>query len=174
MPLRNELHALDVDNSPALNEKHRSYTMKRSTKIITAIALTFGIAGGAIAYGKHTWGNPETRAKHMVSYVSEELNLDAQQNQKLEAFKDQLLETGQRVRSEMKPMHGDISKLIAAETFDQTKALELLNSKTTMMNENAPEVLAAMGDFLDSLNAEQKAEIVEFIQHKRGRHGWKH
>lgn len=147
--------------------------MKRSTKIITAVVLTFGIAGGAVAYGKHKWGDPEMRAKHVVSYVSEELKLDAAQSDKLIALKDQLLDTGKQMRSEMQPLHGDISSLIGADTFDQVKALELINSKTALMNQNAPDVLAAMGNFLDSLNAEQKAEVMEFIEHKRGRHSWK-
>jgi len=148
--------------------------MKRSTKIITAVALTLGIAGGAAAYGKHKWGDPETRAKHMVSYVSEELELDSAQTEKLVALKDQMLTTGKRVRGEMKPMHGYLSELIGAETFDQAKALELITHKTSMVTENAPEILAAMGDFLDSLNPAQKAEVVDFIEHKRGGHDWRH
>lgn len=148
--------------------------MKRSSKIIVAIALTVGIVGGAAAYGKSKWGDPESRAKHVVSYVTDELELDAAQSEKLNALKDQMLATAKRVRSEMKPAHEDISALIAADTFDQAKALELINTKTALVNENAPELLASMGDFLDSLNAEQKAEVAEFIKHKRGRHGWKH
>ena len=147
--------------------------MKRSTKIITAVVLTFGIAGGAVAYGKHKWGDAESRAEHMISYVSEELELDTAQTEHLTALKDQLMTTGQHVRGEMKPMHTDISALIAADTFDQAKALEMINRKTTMMNEQAPDVIAALGTFMDSLNAEQKAEVQEFIEHKRGRHGWK-
>ncbi len=147
--------------------------MKRSTKIITAVVLTFGIAGGAVAYGKAKWSDPEARANHMVEYVSEELNLDATQEQHLDTLKQQLLDTGKRVRGEMKPLHENISELVAADTFDQGKALQMLNQKTNMMNENAPAVIASFGTFLDSLNAEQKAEVIEFMQHKRGRHGWK-
>lgn len=148
--------------------------MKRSTKVITAVVLTFGIAGGAVAYGKAKWGDPEMRAKHVVSYISEELELDAAQSDKLAALKDQVLTTGKQMRSEMKPVRGDLSSLIAAETFDQAKALEMINSKTARINENAPDVIAAMGEFLDSLNADQKAEVLEFMEHKRGRHSWKH
>ena len=148
--------------------------MKRSTKIITAVVLTFGIAGGAVAYGKHKWGDPETRAKHVVSYISEELNLNSDQSDKLKTLKNQLLNTGKEMRSEMQPLRSDIRTLISADTFDQAKALELINSKTALVNKNAPDVLAAMGSFLDSLDVEQKAEVMEFIEHKRSGRGWKH
>ncbi len=147
--------------------------MKRSTKIITAIILTFGIAGGAVAYGKHQWGNPETKAKHVISYVTEELDLDSSQSEKLTALAGKMMETGKLFRSEMAPMHSDVTALISADTFDQDQALEMLTSKTALMNQHAPDVLAALGAFLDSLSAEQKEEVLEFIQHKRGHRGWK-
>ncbi len=148
--------------------------MKRSTKIITAIALTLGIVGGATAYGKHQWGDPQKRAKHVVSYVSDELDLDAAQKAKLTALKDQIMETGQHMRGEMKPLHGDVSDLLAADSFDQAKALEMISSKTALINENAADVVAAFGGFLDSLKPEQKAEVLEFIEAKHSGRHWKH
>lgn len=145
--------------------------MQRSTKIITAVALTFGIAGGALAYGKHKWGDPETRAKHAVAYVADELELDDAQTLKLETLKDTLLSTGQKFRTEVRPARGQLVELIGAESFDRDRALSLITGKTSFVEENAPEVLAAMGDFFDSLSAEQKAEVVERIEHRRERWG---
>lgn len=148
--------------------------MKRSTKIITAVALTLGIVGGATAYGKHQWGDPAKRAKHVVSYVADELDLDAAQTDKLTALKDKLLATGKHMRGEMKPLHGDVADLLAADSFDQAKALEMIANKTALINDNAPEMLTAVGSFLDSLNPEQKAELIEFMESKHGKRGWKH
>jgi Spy/CpxP family protein refolding chaperone len=147
--------------------------MKRSFKIITAVVLTLGIAGCAGAYGKHRWGNPETKAKHVISYVTEELDLDSDQSEKLITLTDQMMQTGKILRNEMAPMHNDITALISADTFDQDHAMEILNTKTALMNQQAPDILAALGGFLDSLNPEQKAEVIELIQHKRGHRGWK-
>lgn len=147
--------------------------MKRSIKIITAIVLTLGIAGCAGAYGKHQWGNPEIKAKHIISYVTEELDLDTDQRQKLVTLTNQMIQTRKILRNEMRPLHGDIMALISADTFDQNQAMEILTSKTTLMNQQAPDILAALGEFLDSLNSEQKTEVIEFMQHKRGHHDWK-
>ena len=54
--------------------------MKRSTKIITAVALSIGLIGGAAAIGKNRH-NPEQRADRMVQRITTELALDATQSQ---------------------------------------------------------------------------------------------
>jgi len=145
--------------------------MKRSTKIITVIALTIGVAGGAAAYGKHKFGDPEKRAAHMVNYVSDELSLDASQEQALVALKDQLLASRLAMRDQWNSTPEELQALLQADRFDQAEALALLTSRTNAVNAAAPEAIAALGLFLDSLNAEQKAEIAEFAQQHRG---WRH
>lgn len=140
--------------------------MKRSTKIVTAVVLTFGVVGGAVAYGKHKFSDPAARADYAVGYISEELELDAVQKQNLDALKDQLLATRAGMKKNMNPVREEIRNLISAESFDQARAMEFVNQKTLTVNESAPEIVAALGLFLDSLNSEQKAEIIEFIDHK--------
>jgi Spy/CpxP family protein refolding chaperone len=146
--------------------------MKRSVKIITAVVLSCGIAGGAVAYGKHQWGNPANKAQHVVSYVSEELDLDSDQSEKLAVLSDQILQTGKIVREELAANRSELTALIAADSFDQQQAMAMLSSKTALMHQYAPDVLGALGEFLDSLNAEQKAQVIEVMQHKRGHRGW--
>ncbi|MFT5691083.1 MAG: Spy/CpxP family protein refolding chaperone [Oceanicoccus sp.] len=147
--------------------------MKRSKKIIIAVIFTFGIAGGAVAYGKHQWGDPDTRAKHVIAYVTEELNLEPGQSEKLVALKDLIMQAGKTMRNEMAPLHSDIKAVIGADSFDQDKALAMFDSKIALINQHAPDVMAALGAFLDSLNPDQKAEVVGFMQHKRGHNHWK-
>jgi Spy/CpxP family protein refolding chaperone len=148
--------------------------MKRSTKIITAVALTLGIAGGSVAYAKHRMGDPAKRADFMVSYIAGELDLDSTQKQALDVLKDQLLSARETMKGEVKGVHQQASELIAAETFDQARALELINGKTAAVNGVAPDVINALGGFLDTLDAEQKAEIAEFVAEHKGRHGRRH
>lgn len=141
--------------------------MKRSSKIITAMVLSFGVVGGAVALGKHKFSDPSVRADYAVGYISEELELDVVQKQNLDALKDQLLQIQLAVKKTMNPLHEEVRTMISAESFDRTRALEIVNQKTMKVNEFAPDLVIAMGGFLDSLNAEQKAEIVEFIDHKK-------
>ncbi len=146
--------------------------MKRSTKIITTAVLTFGIIGGAIAYGKSKFCDHAARADYMASYVSEKLELNESQDLVLNALKDQLQNTRNQMKEEMTQAHEQMRELFTADSFDQAKALELLSDKTSAVNANAPDVMVALGNFLDSLNAEQKAKILEFMDHKsEGRFG---
>ena len=140
--------------------------MKRSTKIITAVVLSLGVAGGAAAYGKHRFGNPESHANYMVGYVSEQLDLSSTQEQSLQQLKDEIMTARVTLRGQMKSAREEVQSLISSDRFDQEKALELINGKTAAINEAAPTVVAALGNFLDGLNAEQKEEIMEFIQHR--------
>jgi len=143
--------------------------MKQSTKIISAIVLTIGVAGGAAAYGKY--GNSEKRADFMVSYISDELELDATQSQALEVLKDQLVSARHSVKEEAEPMKAKAFELLNAETFDRAQALEMITTKTSAVNEQAPEIVNALGDFLDTLNSQQKEEITEFMREHRGHRG---
>lgn len=149
--------------------------MKRSGKIITAVVLTLGIAGGAAAIGKHRFGDPVKRANYMVSYIGDELELDTIQLQSLTALKDQLIAARESVHSDMSNTHAQAAALINADQFDQGRALELLTEKTSSLNSVAPEVIGALGNFLDGLNPAQKAEIAKFMaEHKESHHGRHH
>ena len=146
--------------------------MKRSTKIITTVALTVGLVGGAAAIGKKHYGSHEKRAEYMVSYIADELELDATQSQALEVFKDQMLSARETMKA--KPMREEAMNLLNAETFDRAGALEMITAKTAAVNEQAPDLVNSLGDFLDSLNAEQKEEIAEFMKEHRGHKGGRH
>ncbi len=143
--------------------------MKRSTKIITAVALTVGLVGGAAAIGKSHFGSHEKRAGYVAAYIADELELDATQTQALEVLKDQVLTAHQTVKA--KPMREEAMALLNAETFDRAQALEMITSKTASLNEQSPELVNALGDFLDSLNSDQKSEITEIMKQHRGHRG---
>jgi Spy/CpxP family protein refolding chaperone len=143
--------------------------MKRSTKIITTVALTVGLVGGAAAIGKKHYGSHEKRAEYMVSYITDELELDSTQSQALDVLKDQMLSARETMKA--KSMRDEAMNLLNAESFDRAAALDMVTAKTAAVNEQAPDLVNAMGDFLDSLSAEQKAEITEIMKERRGHKG---
>lgn len=148
--------------------------MKRPTKIITAIALTLGIAGGAAAYGKNHFGSPEKRAEKVAAYIASELDLDETQKQALDVLKNQMMSARQSVKADKAAIKEEARALINADTFNRAQALDLINNRMSVVNAQAPDMVNALGDFLDTLNAEQKAEITELVGKHRGRHGRKH
>ncbi len=152
--------------------------MKKSTKITAVIVLALGIAttGGAYA-GKKMSEQHEKKAAMAVSFIAYKLDLDTTQQQALSALKDQVLTARSTMHEQMGSTQDDVRELVAAETFDQAKALNMLNTKTATVDTLAPELVGALGNFLDSLDAEQKAEILDFMEShhgKRGRGRWGH
>ena len=148
--------------------------MKRSTKIISAVVLSIGLATGATAYAKYKGGFGDGHSAYMLGYISSELELDASQKQQLELLSSKILAVKTDFKAQSKPMHQEVRQLLSTEKFDQQQALNLLNNKIAVINQQAPEVLIALGNFLDGLNPEQKAEVLAFIDQKHAKHGAKY
>ena len=58
--------------------------------------------------------------------------------------------------------------LVAGATFDRTAAQTLVDAKVRAVQAGSPEVIAAMGDFYDSLKPEQQAQVREMMNQRRG------
>ncbi len=145
--------------------------MKRTTKIISAVVLTLGLATGATAYAKYNSGFGEAQAAFMVSYIGSELSLNESQQKQLEVLSDKIIAVKSTFQAQGKPLHSKLKNLLEADKFDQQQILAMINQKTELVNQEAPAILAALADFLDNLNPEQKAEVIQFIEDKKSRHG---
>lgn len=148
--------------------------MKKSTKIASIAVVTVALIGGTTAFaGKHRSGDHEERAEMAAWFVDKKLDLDATQEQALSLLKDQILVAMTTMHSESATTRDDIRSLVSAETFDQGKALDLITSKTASVDSLAPDLVVAFAGFMDSLNTEQKQEILEVMDSHKGRHGHK-
>jgi periplasmic protein CpxP/Spy len=134
------------------------------------------LVGGLTACGHRGHGgamsaeqSAEFRGK-MVERVSSKLDLNADQKQRLTVLADKLNEQRTALMGKTPDPRADIQALVAGEKFDRTRAQTLVQEKTAALNTKSPEVIAAMGDFYDSLNPTQQAKVREFMQ-KRG--GWR-
>lgn len=152
--------------------------MKKSTKITTAVVLSIGLIGATGAYAaKEYKENHEKHAEYAVWMIAKKLDLDTTQEQALSALKDQMLVAKDAMHSEVETTRDDVQALVEAQSFDQGKALELITAKTATIDSVAPDLVIALGNFMDSLNGEQKQEILEFMEShhdkRRGGH-WRH
>jgi len=152
--------------------------MKKSTKIVSAIVITLSVitAGGAYA-AKFAERDHSRKAEYAVSFISHKLDLDATQEQALSALKDQVLTAKDAMHEQMGTTRDDVKLLVGADSFDKAKALDMVSTKTATIDTVAPELIGALGNFLDSLDAEQKAEIISFMEshHGKGKRGhWRH
>jgi Spy/CpxP family protein refolding chaperone len=122
----------------------------------------------------------------MVARATQELALDDGQKAKLVT----LLDTMHQQRSKMmgaagaagqptKAPRDEFLALMKGDRFDRAGAQALADQKTGAMRVAAPEVIAAMGNFFDSLKPEQQAKVRDFMaQGGPGRgmgwRGWRH
>lgn len=147
--------------------------MKLSTRIVTAVLLIVGSSGAVYAFSKHgDWGmTPEEKAEFVTERVSKKLELDAAQRQNFSELASLVTGIVAEARAGKREQFAELSEMLEQPSFDQARALELVRQKTEMINEKAPQVVASLGVFLDSLNATQKQQVLEFIEHRHRHHG---
>lgn len=139
---------------------------------------TFTVALGGLtacgSRGDHTRGWSDERITDMrgkvIEKVTSKLDLNEVQKQKLGVLTDEMLAARKAVKGNTTDPRADLKALIAADKFDRTQAQALLDQKTQAMQASAPKVLAAFGDFFDSLTPEQQKQVRDRLD-KRG-HGW--
>ncbi len=151
--------------------------MKKSTKIITIAVLALGVTSGVLAYGAHTtWRmSPEDKAEYVTEKITGKLELNATQQENLRSLSANVIQVMTDVRSDRKAHMETLQQLLSEPTLDQARALQMVQQKTEMINAKAPEIIASLAGFLDSLDSEQKNQLSEhFGNHMRHHHEHNH
>ena len=143
--------------------------MKLSTRIITAALLIAGSSGAVYAFSKHNdWGmSPEEKVEFVTERVTRKLDQQQRNFGELAATVVQIMQDAKITKAQNVT---EIEALLQEPSFNQARALELVQQKTSMINEKAPLVISSLAVFLDSLTVEQKQQMQEFIQHRHQHH----
>ena len=144
--------------------------MKLSTRIVTAALLIAGSSGVVYAFGKHgDWGmTPQEKAEFVTDRVTGKLNDEQRRN--FSSLAELVAGIVAEARADRRAQMEEISGLLEEPSFNQARALQLVQQKTGLINEKAPLVISSLAVFLDSLSAEQKDRLQEFIEHRRHHH----
>lgn len=147
--------------------------IKRSLIGLTAATVVLGGLTACCSRGDHARGWSDERITEArgkaVEKISSRLDLDTAQKAKLGALADEMIASRKAMRGGADP-RTELQTLIAGDKFDRSKAQALLDQKTQVVQGNGPKVVAAFGDFYDSLNPEQQKQVREKLE-RRG-HGW--
>jgi periplasmic protein CpxP/Spy len=134
------------------------------------------IFGGLTACGHRQEGRWEMSAEDsakfrskMIERVSSKLDLNEDQKQRLGVLADKLKEQRTALTGTTTDPRAQVQALVAGEKFDRARAQAIIGEKTAALTAKSPEVIAAAGDFYDSLNATQQQKVRDFMQR---RHGW--
>jgi protein CpxP len=148
--------------------------IKRSLIALTSATVVFGSLTGCGSRGDYARGWSDERITEMrskaVGKISDKLELNTAQKAKLEVLADEMIASRKAMRGESGDVRNDLKALIAADKFDRSKAQQMLDQKTQALQGSGPKLLAALGDFYDSLNPEQQKQVRERLE-RRG-HGW--
>ena len=130
--------------------------MKRVTKIIIGSVIVASTVGG-IAYAKSSCGmhGPQQLVKHL------ELNDEQQKN--FEALIKEFRTTRKEMQKNSKQGRDEMLSLLNADKLDQDKAHGLVEGKASAVQNKAPEIIAAIANFTDSLSPEQRQQLRERI-----------
>lgn len=104
----------------------------------------------------------------MLRRVGRKLDLDAAQRQRLAGVQGRMQELRSGMQTARDEQREALQALFAGEQFDREEALRLFQVSATVATDSAPALVAACGDFYDTLDAQQRARLRELIASRRG------
>jgi len=156
----------------------RTTVMKTWIKrtLIGALGATLVVGGltGCGSHGTRGEGWSAERITDMrvkaVDKISQKLELDTAQKQKLDLLADQLMASRTAFRAKDADPRAEIQAMVAGAKFDRARAQTMLEQNTQVVQGNGPKVIGAFADFYDSLNPQQQQQVRERLQPRSG--GW--
>jgi len=148
--------------------------MKRQKLIATAAVVV--ISASVLTAGASAWAKQRghDRSERMVGHITDVLSLDEGQVAALNSLVDEVQETRNLMVPDRTGLMNNLTSLVTAETFDQQRALTMMDERITALQSNTPELVNAAAVFFDGLSAEQKAELSEKVDKMHQRHERRH
>ena len=142
--------------------------MKKSSKIIGATVLVLAVSTSVFAFGEHkSWRmSPADKIDYIKNKMANKLELTDIQKINLSTLADEIIEVSTDIKTHKKNHKQTVLTLLSEPTLDQAKVLESIRQKTTAINERAPQLVASIAGFLDSLDLQQKEQLAAFVEHK--------
>lgn len=149
----------------------KSWIKKSLFTVFGASIALGGLTACSSARPWHHDASPEQMAQmqgKMVERIGSKLDLNAEQKQKLQTLTDVLLAQRKAMAGVAGDPRSQVQALVAGERFDRLAAQSLLDEKTRAVQAGGPAVVAALGDFYDSLQPAQQQKVRDMMQRRRG------
>jgi Spy/CpxP family protein refolding chaperone len=98
----------------------------------------------------------------MLDRAAKELALDDAQKSRLAKVADVMHAQRKAVMGDAPPREA-VKTFVAGDHFDRQGAQSFVNARTDAMRNASPELIAAFGDFYDSLKPEQQQKVRDFL-----------
>lgn len=152
------------------------HSLKRTLLGLFGVTLVVGSLS-ACGHRQHDYGTQLSAEEYtqkrdkIVDKVASRLDLNDDQKKRLAVFGDKLYEQRTALIGQTKGPRAEMKALVAGDRFDAERAQALINDKTAALNAKSPEVIAALADFYNSLNATQQQKVRDYMD---GRGRWFH
>jgi Spy/CpxP family protein refolding chaperone len=132
------------------------------------------LAATLVACSHHRYHDPEKRGEWLVEKVTDELELNESQKRKLELVRQEIVLARKEIHADRESTRTEVLAMLEQPQLDRQKVLSMVEQKTASVNQHAPRIVNALGDFYDSLSEAQRQElrthIAEMNEHRH--HHW--
>jgi Spy/CpxP family protein refolding chaperone len=160
--------------------KTQGKNKKKVLGVVAAFSAVFLVAGVAIARpGGFFTKDPARADRYATFFVDDVLDeLDARDDQRKEvhALKDRVLKQALATRSEKEQVRSEFAAILASDNPSSERVHAIVDEQSTKMTALAHEMADAALELHAILDAEQRTELLEHMEKRRGahgRHGWR-
>ena len=140
-----------------------------ATSVFIALALILAACGHS-RFAAYHGASPEKRVEWVKKHISDELNLDAAQNKKLDAIAADLLERRKKMDPEREQGRLKLAELVRGDALSRADLEQLVDRKRVHIEEMIDVVMDHAVDFHQMLTPDQRILLAEKIEkHERGR-----
>jgi Spy/CpxP family protein refolding chaperone len=147
--------------------------MKKTTRkkvVVSVIGAIFLLSAfGLMAAKKYKDMTPEEMVAMIAERISDKLDLDAEQEEKMHAVIDEIKATRNAVHKDKEADRRTVIEQLRSDEIDQELMLDIFTERHDAIEERVPKILAKFADFHNSLSDEQKEEIIERLEEKHSR-----
>ena len=150
--------------------------MQKRSKYLIAVVLALGISGTVFGFGAHhhfSQMSLQDKSEMVQLRISQKLDLDDVQQAKLSELTSHMAGLIKQLREEPSLRDQLADKVLSDQPVDQAAILGKIQQKTELVNQQAPQTVALLANFMDSLNSEQKQRLKRMLEKRHGQR-WGH
>lgn len=137
---------------------------KKLLWVAIPLAVLLGVGAAGAGYKNHRGHH---NAGYVVEKISERLELNSEQREKLEAVKEALMQSRSQMREERKELMNQIIAQVQEAEMDQARVMELIEKRMSRIDGMAQRVVGPIIEFHKSLNQVQREKIVNRLESLR-------
>ncbi len=151
-------------------------TKKLVIVAVIAVLVTAGVIfGGEAIMFHYYWSNPEKRAEWVVKKLTKTLDLNAEQQTKLNKIKDEVFARFEKFKSNRDAVRKEAATLIKSDNLTGEMVNRFFDERKAKLEELRPFIVEKIVEFHNILTPAQRTKLAEKIEKwNQCHHRWHH